>query len=688
MLISESSISTPTLLPFHSHVDSLLKKKIRKTRGRVCSPESEQADAEGQTTKGAAELSSPDRRRRMKSERNKRQYAKRKEQKALSQSAKTLHEEFVHRVKNGSHYADPFDILYKKSTWMPDRVCRMCGRIATGKREQDPVVLLGAKVLDLEHKLRQLEQQNQRLRDQLEQREASNNVDGLGLVELAKILNRNDIKIKTRHLTDAFILKAQEPHEARVESSLSTAWALAGATTNKLNEQRVERLLSQQRRYRRSFKKPSDYASKSPFFVDIFGNNALVYAKEGEMLMYINKGVDLTDCTVLAAHVDGKFTRPVNGMRQSFEFVLVCERAGKRFSFTFAFALLGGHSQEFYKNFFRQLVRHHCPKPPVIVTDFEIAIANAIQEEWEPNPPEVRGCYFHYTQNLLGYGSRLKRYLGSLPSDFCFNVLKVLPFCDQPESLLGTFLQSTQKQSELDFSSIDVKMCLYVYNTYVRKLRKIFFVDLERSAIKTNNACEGRNSWLSRSFAQRPNISELLDFITVKFKKDVVRSNAAHCHESPYDKQCLALQRYLRDEPGKTLTWLALTKRITREVLSNVNVQEGVGQARDQPVMDQSQAAAFLSRSAQDFAEYRKRRRVFYKSVHSQFKDAVVIDVDNSKEERVLDGPSTRQPSCDDTPSEAELEDEAALSELIRGEESAPEDSEEEGSRFSDGEAN
>lgn len=241
---------------------------------------------------------------------------------------------------------------------------------------------------------------------------------------------------------------------------------------------------------------------------------------ENENLVYVNDQLNFEGAKVLCAHADGKFSSCPTGFRQSFQLRLRLLRADREFTVLFAAGLLTGAKTEDYKEFFSTCKAFRCPSFPILIADFEIGISKAAQEVWRN--VSIRGCNFHFMQNLLRMKRKLQRWLGQTPSDLLLNLLYVLPFLKRPHTYLRHFVEGLGLPGPEFFKNIDLKLLLYVFSTYCERLQGTFAQDLTTLATKTNNSCEGFNSGLERGFTKKPQVHEFVSFIGYAFKQDLM----------------------------------------------------------------------------------------------------------------------------------------------------------------------
>lgn len=278
----------------------------------------------------------------------------------------------------------------------------------------------------------------------------------------------------------------------------------------------------------------------SIYVMDLFGKCALRHL-DNNMALYWNNLVDLKLYKVSMVHVDGRFYSSPSGWKQSFEIVAILENESMIKSVSVGFALLSSSTQENYSLLFKKIRDHKYLNIKSIMLDFEIAIYNAVKFNFPNSSP--RGCYYHYRNNLNNRSTKIKRWLNKSPSKFVMNVLSLAPFVNNPIELLYTAIENIDYGNKELFKNPDFKMIMYVYETYILKLKSFFKINLELDMIRTNNACEGRNSVLKRHFSFKPNIEDLIDFIAIRFKKDAVKKFTQVPAPSSYDIFLIEIQK-------------------------------------------------------------------------------------------------------------------------------------------------
>lgn len=280
--------------------------------------------------------------------------------------------------------------------------------------------------------------------------------------------------------------------------------------------------------------------NNSQYIMSLFDKNALRYL-DNNMALYWNTLIDIKEFKVNMIHVDGKYYGSPSGWKQSFEIVAVLEKNDMVKSVSLGFAFLSSSTQENYTLLFKKIKDYKYLRIDNIMLDFEIAIYNAAKTIFPKCVP--RGCYYHYRNNVINRATKLKRWLNKSPKLFTINVLSLCPFVSDPTGLLYAAIKSLELEGRALFKSPDFKILMYVYETYVLKLKSLFKINLSASMVRTNNPCEGRNSVLKRHFSFKPQISDLVDFITIRFKKDAVKKLKSPLPSNSYDLFLIAIQK-------------------------------------------------------------------------------------------------------------------------------------------------
>lgn len=349
-------------------------------------------------------------------------------------------------------------------------LCRSCGWLKNFSTD-DLIKRLLAEVKTLKTEIARL----YKLFDEREERMNST------ISAVLEIIQKSPLIIKPSILKSSFILSSSSPDEIK---NIVNSKILYTSHQNKRKD-----ILSQ------------EFLDKKFFF-----------SSTEKMVFVANPHANFD--FVSHVHVDGKFLTIDKKYKQIFELVLYKRKDGKFQTQSIAFSLLSGSSVGDYTEFF-QRVKDVYPslKPSLFITDFELAIHNAIKLVFNAN---IQGCYFHYLNNIVRYKSVRERFSNSKVSKKCFDFLKILPFTKTPAKAIFCAIRSCQI-----FSAPDFKMLIYVFSTYVSRLRKTFLIDMSTNSVLTNNVCEGRNSGLAKTFGETPNTQSILEFVITKFKKEL-----------------------------------------------------------------------------------------------------------------------------------------------------------------------
>lgn len=288
----------------------------------------------------------------------------------------------------------------------------------------------------------------------------------------------------------------------------------------KQREEIVNTISKQFTSVRRTFGKKENIRIYSDNLAEVFGTCVLA-RKSPEQIVYINKLIDLAGVEVICGHADGRFFRSPNGWTQSFELKLLLQKDNKQKAVTFAFGLLKKKDEASYEQFFKAASAYNCPSPPYLVTDYEIAISNGAARVW--SSMKRRGCYYHYLNNLLNTKSKIKRQLYLDVSKSTHNFLKICPFLVGINAYFHAYIQRLGYKDDDLYRNVDFKLVIYVYKTYIRKLKCTFMQDPSKLTVRTNNSAEGSNGGLKKAFLTRPSEKEISTFITTRFKDDLAK---------------------------------------------------------------------------------------------------------------------------------------------------------------------
>ena len=107
------------------------------------------------------------------------------------------------------------------------------------------------------------------------------------------------------------------------------------------------------------------------------------------------------------------------------------------------------------------------------------------------------------------------------------NILKVLHFIHWSYSRLVYAIKQLKLSDDLLFKDVNFKLIIYVYRTYMVRLKNYFRIDLKELNIRTNNRSEGNNSGIAKSFSTESTIEEFARFVALRFKKDLIKEPVA-----------------------------------------------------------------------------------------------------------------------------------------------------------------
>lgn len=431
------------------------------------------------------------------------------------------------------------------------------------------------------------------------------------LQHLVGLLVHHGIELRPTALTRALLAAATTEDEARV--ALGTRDAISRAIFRIGEARRSHILQSHLDRFdsfRTIFGTRENLVAYQEYLTDVFGQSPLRRLSP-TMAFFANKQFSFSRKELVAVHVDGKFTSSVQGWKQTFELVCVLEREDRRVSFTFAFALLRSCRQECYEEFFLSAQQHGLPTPPILVSDFEVAVMNAATKVYPGTV--LRGCTFHYSNNLLTRQSLLNRWVSPKVSFATLNFLRALPFIKNPHSALLRVLERPSCRGEALFRLGDTKLLLFVFSTYFRKLRGSFLIDLTKSITRTNNACEGRNSVLAQTFATAPSLREIVAFVATKFKVDLIRNGGEPKKTTDSDRFLLEFQMLSSKNLSLILDFVTTAAPFTSaNAPANHQILKSLSFANKEHISKKSEAEAEekLRRYLEDFNVYRKKGKL------------------------------------------------------------------------------
>ena len=341
--------------------------------------------------------------------------------------------------------------------------------------------------------------------------------------DLIKVIRRDGLALPLRSTIDCF-LKASETNE-EIKAVLGKTKTLQVAMSNN-KKTRKERLFKNYRKaynnFNHIFRTKADMLARKKSLAMICGKNLLKVQISTILFYHYPLNEDFKDLKIKIAHFDGRYTDAPRNYSQCVELRLVLGDAATEVTMTFARALLTSNTTESYREFFKCVRNANCKKIGIMVTDFEFAISRAAREVF-PNI-RIRGCWYHFWNNLLAKSGKLKRFTLQEPCRALIKTLSLLCFMHNPATVIDTLLDKYVEDTEdKSFKNVNIKFILYVYNTYVKRYGHIFFIDLSKSCIRTNNSAEGSNSGLSKFKNQRLSLQDFANYCELQWKREVVK---------------------------------------------------------------------------------------------------------------------------------------------------------------------
>lgn len=194
------------------------------------------------------------------------------------------------------------------------------------------------------------------------------------------LLIQEGLELKPKAISNALMVNVKTKEEANVALELRSS---IRREIHRLREDRRVRVIQDALdgfdRIRRTFRNKETLVRHKNLLIDVFGQQGLKRISSN-MILYLNKGFNFNRSEFVSVHADGKVSKTLEGWRQIFEIVCVLEREGMRVTFTYAFALLISYKEEDYLELFTALQHHGLPTPPILVTDFELAVVSAAQK--------------------------------------------------------------------------------------------------------------------------------------------------------------------------------------------------------------------------------------------------------------------------------------------------------------------
>lgn len=275
---------------------------------------------------------------------------------------------------------------------------------------------------------------------------------------------------------------------------------------------------------------------------------------------------------------------------------------------------------------------------PLIITDYEIAISNAIKQVF-PNT-QVRGCWYHYWNNILCQSGLLNRVTGQRTRKLVINFLSVLPFLHNQELFLHKMIQHFGYTGKLQrHRDVNYKVIMYVYSTYVKRFRHLFSIDFSLSFERTNNVCEGSNSGLSKHSAQRLNLREFTDYVENQFKKQYVSKPERIRDANDLDKVLLCLQESSKvDLYGVFEVIIGLMDKDDFKIVSiNPEILRAIKLKQERIDDDQDKATVDMNGMLSDYKKTRVERRKIYRQLKKEILETTGEEILLVEEEMKLD---------------------------------------------------
>lgn len=360
---------------------------------------------------------------------------------------------------------------------------------------------------------------------------------------LSRTLRSVSVAVPSRVLLFALGKSAQTADEMRsVLSKTRTFKRTCSDVNNKHIKARNERFVANINSVNRVFPNQPTIAANQDILADVFGRNVTKFFSKDMVFFFLPLRPELEAYRITMAHFDGKFSKCAKPFLQSVQLRVVLQNDTHTTTVTLARALLNGSSKSHYEKFFRCVRNAKCKRLPHIMVDFEIAISAALQEVMPAT--KIRGCWYHYYNNLNAKAGQLSRFCHQEASSKLVKLLSVLCFLHNPHIFLCKMLDCVGDiDGEPRFRNVHVKLILYVYATYLVRFRRLFFIDLSRSPVRTNNSCEGSNSGLSTFSARRLTVRDFADFAEHTFKRDAVLEPTLIKPETDLDTVTLQLQK-------------------------------------------------------------------------------------------------------------------------------------------------
>lgn len=486
---------------------------------------------------------------------------------------------------------------------------------------------------------------------------ASNQTIQSSLKGFITFIDNHDLQFNVKSITNAFLLKAKTVEEVReVLKKTRTLTRTKAKITKPRNRSRLNYYLHRRTNVNRIFRRKQHLLDHTESLAVVFNQNIVKKISETMIFYHLPLHPDLKKFAIKRAHFDGKFTNCPLPYKQSVELRVVLGYKNQEITLTYARALLTGYAIKDYVEFFEVARNHKLKKVPIIVTDFELAVSRAVKDVF--NNVQIRGCWYHYWNNILSRSGLLKRVTGQKTRVLVINVLSIMPYLHHKELFLIELIKYLEYDNELKrHRDVNYKLIMYVYSTYMKRFRHLFTIDLHRSLARTNNTCEGSNSALSKFSAQKLNLREFADYVEISFKKQYVKKLKTTKKPSSMDKILLALQDYSEYHVvGLLQLLIPLMDREEFKILDICpNMLKSVHSKENITEDDDKNAKAQLDILSIAYKRTRAQRKRMYKSIKERMLNMTNMTV-NIENNDMLNGDDSNEEE------EAELsEDESTI---------------------------
>lgn len=334
-------------------------------------------------------------------------------------------------------------------------------------------------------------------------------------------MRRDNIDLPPRVVTDSYLKTCDSAEEVRAVLKKQRTLKMTGRDIRK---KRISKLLAKYKKQRpnlsKLFKRHKTVVQHKESIAMLFTENVL--KKFDDPILFYSCPIrpEFKGWRVRMAHFDGRYKGAPRGFTQSVELRLVLTDEKSEVTVTFARALLKSSKIEAYEHFFRLVRNAHCPKINNMMTDFEMAISQAALNVF--TRLNIRGCWYHFFNNLYRMTGRLQRLTAQTACPKLFRLLSVMPFLYNWDHVVHYLLMLYDyEEQDTCFKSVNTKLILYVYQIYCLRYRRMFFIDLKRDPRRTNNSAEGSNSGLARMKSYRMTLREFADYCEVMWKRDL-----------------------------------------------------------------------------------------------------------------------------------------------------------------------